>query len=148
MNNIYTGIFEITNSYGQKHIIENRVTDTYLNSLVYPICGITAPNIKIAYIAFGTSNADLGNDPTQLGAEYFRTPCTIEPHVVDAGIVETEFVVLENEAIGEIKEMGIFGGDATSTAGTGILISRVLWEYTKTGTDKLTITRRDGIRRA
>ena len=148
MTNVYSGTFEVYRSGRLIDVIHNRITDTMLFHLGNIVKGDVPPNLKIKYLALGTGSGDVGDDITELVNETFRTQYTEAPKTMQFGVVQTKFVILAEEAVGEIKEIGIFAGDeATSTPGSGILISRVPWEYTKTGSDELTIVRTDRIRR-
>ena len=49
-----------------------------------------------------------------------------------------------NESSVTIQEIGIFAGSsATATKDSGILVSRILWAYSKTGSEELNFTRSD-----
>lgn len=149
MISAYQGVFEIYRNGVLIDAIHNKVTDNYLDYLIKTLLGIPPPGMKIKYLALGSQGGDLGDNPVKLGDEIFRTQYTAEPEMTSTGAVRTEFVVLAAEAIGEIKEIGIFAGDAATTAfNSGILISRIPWTYTKTGSDEITIIRNDSIRRA
>jgi hypothetical protein len=68
---------------------------------------------------------------------------------VSTGRIETTFTILDNEAVGIIREIGIFGGAAaTSTPNSGTLIARVLWNKTKSSSEEITIKRIDRVVRA
>jgi hypothetical protein len=148
MTNVYSGVFEVYSGEKLIDVIHNRITDTMLYHLGSVLVGSSPPNLKIKYLALGSGTGPVSDDITSLVNETFRTQYTEAPRIMQFGVVQTKFVILADEAVGEIKEIGIFAGDAaTSTPGSGILISRVPWEYTKTGSDELTIVRTDRIRR-
>ena len=119
--------------------------DTVLNQLIDSLVG-TAPNLEIKYLAVGTSSAALGDAQTQLTTEIFRTPAVTGPTRTATGQVETEFTILDSEAVATIEEIGIFGGSTASiTANSGTLISRILWHKVKTSSEEITITRIDKV---
>lgn len=127
-------------------IIHNKVMDTVLSQLVSTLQG-NNPNLEIKYLALGTSNAAVTTSDTELGAEIFRTPVSAQT-VSAVGELTTDFTVLDAEAVGNIQEIGIFGGStATATANTGTLISRVLWSKIKTNSEELSFKRIDKIGR-
>lgn len=127
-------------------VIKNKVMDNVLNQLIGSLQGIN-PNIEIKYLALGTSNIPVTTSDTKLGNEIFRTPI-INQEITGIGELTTDFVVLDTEAVGSIREVGIFGGStATSSLNTGILISRILWTKEKTSSEELNFKRIDRIGR-
>ena len=140
----YEGKFEIYKNGVLIDTIYNRVTDQLLNNLVKNLTGETTDSMDIKYLALGNSTTVYDN---KLGNEVFRTFYSVAPTRTGVGEVKTEFVVLPTEAVGNIQEIGIFGGNATNTKDSGFLISRVPWNYEKTGSDEFTIIRTDKIRR-
>lgn len=127
-------------------VIKNKVMDNVLNQLIGSLQGIN-PNIEIEYLALGTSNTPVTTSDTKLGNEIFRTPI-INQELTATGELTTDFVVLDTEAVGSIREMGIFGGSAaTSTKDSGVLISRILWSREKTNSEEINIKRIDRIGR-
>ena len=127
-------------------VIKNKVMDNVLNQLIGSLQGIN-PNIEIKYLALGTSNTPVTTSDTKLGNEIFRTPI-INQEITGIGELTTDFVVLDTEAVGSIREVGIFGGStATSSLNTGILISRILWTKEKTSSEELNFRRIDRIGR-
>ena len=145
----YKGSFEIYRNGSLLEVIKNRVTDDYLDYLIKVLTGTIPPNLKIKYLAVGTGATDPGNNPTRLTNEIFRTQYTSAPVYQMVGTVRTEFVILAEEAIGTIRELGIFAGTgATGSPNSGILIAWIPWIYAKTGSDELVIVRNDTIRRA
>ncbi|MDR2531455.1 MAG: hypothetical protein LBC82_01250 [Oscillospiraceae bacterium] len=144
----HEGVFEIYKNNILIKTIKNRVTDDYINHMALLLTGETAPNLLIKYLAVGNGTITDSN-PVTLANETFRTQYTAAPVAIAVGEVRTEFVILADEAVGEITEIGIFAGDgATIAPNSGILISRIAWNYTKTGSDEHTIIRIDRIRRA
>jgi hypothetical protein len=137
---------DLKNGTVKTQIINNKVMDIVLNRLVRALQGVT-PDLEIKYLALGTSNIPVTTLDTKLGNEIFRTPISNQ-ELTATGELTTDFVVLDNEAIGSIREVGIFGGNtATSAPNTGILISRILWSKEKTSTEELNFKRIDRIGR-
>lgn len=146
MNEIgWYGDFEII-SDDERFTIKNRITNAGLNLLRDALNGeVTSCEIK--YLALGTSSATVSDTDTQLGTEIFRAPfvTTTKP---DIGQLEKTVVILDNEAVAPIEEIGIFAGvTASSTTNSGIMISRVLYSRNKTNLESIQIVRRDSIQR-
>lgn len=142
------GKFEIYIGNELVKTIDNRVMNAALNSLIGNLTA-TQTNLQIKYLAVGTSNTAVTDTQTQLGAEFFRTAPITAPTITNVGEVTTEFILLDTEAVGAIKELGIFvGSSATSTANSGIMLSRVLWDKTKTNSEEITIKRIDKVVRS
>ena len=124
--------------------IKNRIMNLALDEMLKVLQGLT-PDMNIAYMALGTSNAPLTNNDLTLGAEIFRTP-PISQNKTATGELTTVFTVLDSEAVAQIEEIGIFGGSgATITADTGTLISRVLYSRNKTNSEEIQFTRIDRV---
>ncbi len=127
-------------------VIHNKVMNTVLDQLAKTLKGEN-PDLEIKYLALGTSNTPISLTDTKLGNEIFRTPI-VSQIVTGTGEITTDFTILETEAIGNIEEIGIFGGStATIEADTGTLISRVLWSKVKTASEEFTIRRVDKVGR-
>jgi hypothetical protein len=152
MNNNWHGMFEIEikdKLTGQikTEVIRNRITNVAINELADVLVG-NAPDLEIAYLAVGSSNAPIDDTDTILGSEAFRTQPTAGPTRTATGEITTEFTILDSEAVGQIEEIGIFcGSSASLTEDTGILLTRILWSKTKSSTEELTFKRIDRIRR-
>jgi len=124
----------------------NRVMNEVLDQLSKVLQGDT-PDLEIQYLALGTGNTAITDSDTTLDNEIFRTPYTLRS-VTGLGILEHTFIVLDTEAVGSIKEIGIFGGStATASADTGTLISRILWTKEKTNAEEIQFTRIDSVGR-
>jgi len=122
--------------------IHNQITNLALIELAKPLYADT-PDIEIKYLAIGTSSTPPTASDTQLGTEVFRT-ADVLLGTTGTGIVTSQFTILAAEYAGSIKEIGIFAGStATATVDTGILVSRILWDYTKTSAEELLFQRVD-----
>lgn len=130
----------------KEEIINNRIMDAALSEIIKGYTS-TAPDIAIKYIAIGTGDTAITDTDTTLDTEVFRKLYTIPPTLTDLGTVETKFDIIDTEAQVLIKELGIFGGStASATPDSGVLISRILWDFNKTPTDlELEITRIDKV---
>ena len=122
--------------------IKNRIMNLALDEMLKVLQG-TATDLKIEYMALGTSNTAITNNDLTLGAEIFRTP-PIAQAKTGTGELSTTFTVLDSEAVAQIEEIGIFGGSGASiTADTGTLISRILWSRSKTQNEEIQFSRLD-----
>jgi hypothetical protein len=137
---------DINTGKSTTQVIHNRVMNTVLDQLVKTLKGENS-DLEIKYLALGTSNIPVSLTDTKLGNEIFRTPI-VSQIVAGTGEITTDFTILETEAIGDIEEIGIFGGStATASADTGTLISRILWSKVKTNSEEISFRRVDKIGR-
>lgn len=141
----YKGQFIIKSNTGVE-VVDNRVTNLFLNALINALDGID-PDIQIKYLAIGTSSAAINDADTQLGAEIFRTQFTTSNNTA-TGEFTTTFTIFDNEAVATWQEIGLFGGStATSTPNSGKMISRILYNRVKTNLEEIEVTRIDRIQR-
>jgi hypothetical protein len=130
----------------ERFIIKNLITDAGLNMIRNALNGELV-STEIRYLAVGTSATTPSTTQTQLGAEIFRTPF-ISSTKPATGQLEKTAIILEAEAVANIREIGIFAGStATATANSGIMVSRVLYSRNKTNLESIQIVRRDTIQR-
>jgi hypothetical protein len=138
------GGYEIYINGEFKEFVKNRLMDTVLSQMIGIYRG-QSTNLEILYLALGTDNTAVTDTDTALGNEIFRTPVSTSSNVT-TGEILTEFVVLDNEAVASIEEIGIFGGSgASGAADSGTLISRILWSKTKTSSEEITFRRTDKV---
>lgn len=138
------GLFEIYVNGEFSERIFNRVMDVVIQSQLDILKGIGA-NLDIKYLALGTDNTPITDTDTQLGNEIFRT-AYVERTEPGTAQLQHRFIALTSDAVAQIEEIGIFGGaTATSTANTGILISRILWSRNKTNSEEITFIRTDKV---
>lgn len=117
----------------------NLIVDGYLDELAKSVRG-SEVNLQTLQVALGDDSTSPDAGDTALGNERARKQVTKQ---TDAGTGKTTTEVLFNsgEANFGIEEIGFFAGSATSTAGSGLLVSRVLYSHTKTSGESLTIRR-------
>lgn len=127
---------------GEEITVKNLIVNGGLSNLAALLAGT---GHTIGYLALGTGETAPANGDTALGNEIYRTAVT--GFSAAGATCSSVFTVLAAEAVGTIKEIGIYAG-GTSAAGSGTLISRALWNYTKTADEELYITRTDTIGRA
>ena len=125
-------------------IIKNRLTNLALNTIINILDNIDS-DLNIKYIAIGTSSTALNDSDAQLGNEIFRAQFDTSNNT-DIGEFTTTFSILESEAVNQWEEIGIFCGDsATSSANTGIMLSRILYSRNKTSLEEISISRKDKV---
>lgn len=91
----------------------------------------------INYIAVGDSVTAVADGNTQLGNETAREAIASRTHAFDVGAISTVFAAGDIPA-GTLKEAGLFM-DATGTADSGTLLSRVAVNIVITALDSLFI---------
>lgn len=130
----------------ERQQIKNRITNAGLNMIRDALKG-TVSDVELKYLAVGTSNIAVNDSQTQLGAEGFRTTF-VSKSELSVGQLRSTALVLDSEAVFHIKEIGIFAGaTATSTANSGIMISRILYDRNKTNLESIQFVRTDSILR-
>lgn len=130
----------------ERFIINNLITDAGLDMVRNAFNG-ELTSTEIRYLAVGTSATTPSTTQTQLVAEIFRTPFIASTKPA-TGQLEKTAVILETEAVANIREIGIFAGStATTTSNSGIMVSRVLYSRNKTNLESIQIVRRDTIQR-
>ena len=129
----------------RKHI-KNRITNAGLNMIRDGLKGDIS-DIELKYLALGTDNTAVDDTNTQLGAEGYRT-AFISQTAPQTGQLQSTALVLDTEAVINIREIGIFAGvGATGTANSGIMVSRILWSRDKTNLESIQFIRTDTIGR-
>src|SRR5690625_3182086 len=142
----YDIIITHKNGTTERQHIRNRLTNAGLNMMRDALNGEVS-DLELKYLALGDSGTPIDNDDTTLGNERFRTGwiSQVKP---GTGQLQSTAMVLDNEAVFHIQEIGIFAGsDATETADSGILVSRILWERDKTELESIQFVRTDTIQR-
>lgn len=106
-------------------------------------------DIEIKDMALGDDNTTPVLTDTVLGNETFRMVFTSQAEVTTTSLLSIA-VVAAADAVGLIEEIGWFAGAAADGIGpdTGILVSRVLYNRTKTNLESLQIERTDTIAEA
>lgn len=120
------------------------------------------PAAGVAYFALGTGNpgwdkfnppapvdtqttleAEVANGRVSPSASTFIDPSTGLPSVTPTNIVDFDFDFSESQAVGFLCEAGLFGGDATSAANSGTMITfKTFPVISKTSTMTISFTYR------
>lgn len=99
-----------------------------------------ANNIKIKYVAFGSSSTAPAVTDTQLGNETYRKAVTSYTNGGATGEILVNGYLGPGDAVGKnIQEIGFFGGNAAGpSANTGVLFAHGLYSHNpKTGIESL-----------
>lgn len=130
----------------ERQKIPNRIMNAGLNMIRDALDG-NVSDLELKYLALGTGDTAVDDTQTTLVTEGFRTTF-VSQETTGTGILKSTALVLDDEAVFHIKELGIFAGStATSTADTGIMISRILYDRDKTNLESIQFVRQDTIQR-
>jgi len=121
-------------------LVKNKVTDAGLNLIRDGIRAVVT-DTGTKYLAWGNSTATPSSTSTALGNELGRKAVT-SYSAGAAGSVTTTVYLSPSDANTTIEELGWFSGaTASSTAGAGVMIARVLYSRTKTNLESIQIDR-------
>lgn len=97
-------------------------------------------DIKIKYVAIGTSNTAPSAGQTALLAETFRKALTSSGSPTNAEGLFTLYLA-PGDAVGTgIQEVGWFAGAAAGAgAGSGVMVARGLYSHTKTASESIQV---------
>lgn len=121
--------------------LKNQLTNLYRNSILNQLKGDAFTSLEIKYMAVGTDATPATATDTQLGAEIFRSVPTYK--TVENGYTQTIWVLTDLQANQHLREVGVFAGNASATADSGMLLSRVVIDIEKTDVMEITFIRRD-----
>ena len=117
----------------------NTITNVCLNVSALVFLGTFPTDNIVRYVALGTDNTTPTASDTTLGTEVHRSYYVANSNP-SSGVVTIDFYITTDDYSGTIEEVGIFGGNsATASADSGILLSHVLWSYTKSSAEELLI---------
>lgn len=123
-----------------QHHAHNLVVDTGLATIAERLAGVDTPaNTKgtITYLGIGTGTTAAAAGDTTLDTEVFRKQISVRTYTDE--VAKFRIYLNTTEANVAIKEIGLFGDDATVTADTGTLYARLIIDKTKTSSETLTI---------
>jgi hypothetical protein len=115
--------------------LHNIACDVGKDSLANRLIGATKG--EITYFAVGTGTDAPAAGDTTLGTEIYRKQISVRS--VSGAIATFRIFFNTSEANDTLKEIGLFGDDATVTADTGTLFARAAVDKTKTSSETLTI---------
>ncbi len=118
----------------------NLAVNTGLNSIAARLAGTDIPANKkatINYCAVGTGVTAPDPTDTTLETEVFRKQVSVRSSTLNVARFRTFFNTAEaNETL---RELGLFGDDATATGDSGTLFCRLAINKTKTSSETLTL---------
>lgn len=134
-------ILLIGDKYGNfkdKIYVDNLITTAAKESFAKAFSGETTNNQGIGtYHAVGTGVTAPALGDSTLQTELYRKLISVRSYSNNQALFQTYFTT--SEAIGTLRELGLFGDNATATANSGTLFARVAINRTKTSNDTLTV---------
>ncbi len=128
----------ITKKYDQD-LVDNMFVTAGKNALAASISGTTSDNKGIiTYCALGTSSVAPALSDTGLLAEVGRKLVSVRSFSGNVATFQTFFT--PSEGNGTLREAGLYGDDASGSAGTGTLFCRAAINRTKTSSDTLSLS--------
>lgn len=127
---------KITHQF-KKH---NLAVNTGLYSIAARLAGLDIPANKkgtITYCALGTGTTAPAAGDTTLETEIFRKQVSVRSSTLGVARFRTFFNT--SEANDTLKELGLFGDDASATADSGTLFCRLAIDRVKTSAETLTL---------
>lgn len=132
LEDIYTGEKEITE---YKNLVPTVGREAIGRRIILE--GLRQDEGAITYGAVGTGTTAPVNSDTQLETELTRKQ--IASATYSANIIRIRTFFTAAEAVGTLREYGLFGEEATAAADSGTLFQRVSINKVKTNTKTLTI---------
>lgn len=121
--------------------IDNQLTNLYRNSIKNQLYGNIYDSLEIKYLAVGTGTDPATAEDTELQDEMFRIIPTYQSIADD--YVQTIWVVPPQIGNFTYREIGVYCGNATAEADSGMLLSRINVNIEKTSSMEITFIRRD-----
>lgn len=125
-------------NFKSKIYVDNLITTAAKESWAKAFSGVESSNQGIGtYHAVGTSAVAPALGDVKLGTELFRKAISVRSYSNNQALFQTFFTA--SEAIGTLRELGLFGDLATAVADSGTMFARVAINRTKTSSDTLTV---------
>lgn len=121
--------------------LDNKLTEAYRQNILGKLKGDTTVSLEIKYLAVGTGSTPATISDTALETEIFRSVPTYQ--TIQGNTLQTTWVLLVSQANEHLREIGVFIGDATATADSGTLMSRINIDIEKTSAQEVTFIRSD-----
>ena len=128
-----------TGKLKSQDLVENTFVTVGKNAIADALRG-TETNTRgiITWCAVGTNTTAPEVTDTTLGSELFRKLVSVRSVSGNVATFQTFFTT--TEAIGSLREAGLFGDAASAVADSGTLFSKLAINRTKTASDTLTLT--------
>lgn len=121
--------------------LDNKLTEAYRQNILGKLNGDTTVSLEIKYLAVGTGSTPATISDTALETEIFRSVPTYQ--TIQGNTLQTTWVLLVSQANAHLREIGVFIGEATATADSGTLMSRINIDIEKTSAQEVTFIRSD-----
>ena len=142
----WTGIIEVIARFAdgteQRDVFHNLIVDSGRNYARDILVGRVTGTVNINYVALGSSNTAVSSSQTQLVSEQFRKAVTSFSAGSTGQGITTVYIATGEATAFTINEIGWFA-QGTSTANSGTMIARVLYNLAKTPLESLQISRQD-----
>lgn len=122
---------------------DNTLTTAYRQGFLTQLAGDISLDMEIKYLAVGTDSTASTQNDTRLGAEVFRSSPTSV--TVNSGYTRTIWVLTNEQANYNLREVGVFIGLASASPNTGTLMSRINININKTDSQEIMFIRDDYI---
>lgn len=127
-----------TDKIKEVYRVKNLITNLFKEAIADSIRGTTANNRGIGtYHGLGTGTTAPAISDTQLETEIFRKLISVRDVAANVATFQTFFTTSEGNAT--LREIGLFGDDASGTANSGKLFARVAVNRVKSSNDTLTL---------
>lgn len=132
------GFLSLANKFS-KIISVKEYDNLFLNTGRYSVLNRMAglDKGKITYLAIGSGTTEPSLDDTKLADETFRKLLTTK--IRDGLYFKSSTYLATTEANGVIKELALYGDDATITKDSGTIFTRLIVDESKTSGESLTI---------
>lgn len=124
----------------ERFYAHNIVVDAGLASIAARLSGVDSPANKkgtITYCAVGTGTTAPAATDTALETEIYRKLISVRSNSANVARFRTFFNTSEANAV--IKEIGLFGDNASGTTDSGTLFCHLAVDKTKTSAETLTL---------
>lgn len=121
--------------------IDNLIVDAAIDWIGYALVDEAAKyDTGITYCAIGTDSTAPDDEDTTLGSESARNPITTKSYTPATKTIALSTFFAAADCTINMKEVGLFGADATASTDTGEMINHALLNYDNSGgTKDLTI---------
>lgn len=127
----------VTGEIKRKYYYENIVPTVGRTMIANNLTSASPTNVmKITHVALGSSTSTPANSDTQLGTETYRNAVASLTNASNIGYATGFYSA--SETSGTYREIGLFS-NGTGSANSGILLSRVSVNITKTTSETLTL---------
>ncbi len=141
---IHVAVWNIYGVLTDEESFDNQITTAGHDLLASALGGVDA---EIRYLAWGNGTVAPSAADTALGNELGRKVVTTQTSgAAGSGEYVTTTYLGPNDANVQIEELGWFAGaSASATAGSGVMVARVLYSRNKTNLESIQVDRTDDV---